>query len=86
MPDGQLTGCSFGGPSEGSIFDAAATAQAFDRGFTAFRDYTRRAPEPCASCVYLSLCKGGCRVVSKARGDWWKPDPGCPRVVEHSKA
>jgi radical SAM protein with 4Fe4S-binding SPASM domain len=86
MPDGQLTGCSFGGPNEASIFDAAATARAFDRGFTAFRDYARRAPEPCASCEYLSLCKGGCRVVAKARGDWWQPDPGCPRVVAHRNA
>jgi radical SAM protein with 4Fe4S-binding SPASM domain len=86
MPDGQLTGCSFGGPNEGSIFDADATARAFDRGFTAFRDYARRPPQPCASCEYLSLCKGGCRVVAKAKGDWWQPDPGCPRVVEHNQA
>jgi radical SAM protein with 4Fe4S-binding SPASM domain len=81
MPDGALTGCSFGGPSEASIFDEEATARAFETGFNMFRDYTKNAPEPCRSCEYLSLCKGGCRVVSKARGDWWKPDPGCPRVV-----
>jgi radical SAM protein with 4Fe4S-binding SPASM domain len=83
MPDGALTGCSFGGPVEGSIFDAEATSRAFDRGFGAFRDYLSRAPEPCKSCEYLSLCKGGCRVVAKAAGDWWQPDPGCPRVMEH---
>lgn len=82
MPDGAITGCSFGGPDEGSIFDAAATKRAFDSGFSAFRDYQSRAPEPCRSCAYLSLCKGGCRVVAKAKGDWWQPDPGCPRVTE----
>lgn len=82
MPDGTLVGCSFGGPAEASIFDAAATARAFDSGFSAFRDYVSRAPAPCNTCEYLSLCKGGCRVVSQARGDWWQPDPGCPRVQE----
>jgi radical SAM protein with 4Fe4S-binding SPASM domain len=86
MPDGQLTGCSFGGPNEGSIFDADATARAFNRGFGAFRDYAAQAPQPCASCEYLSLCKGGCRVVAKAKGDWWQPDPGCPRVVKYNNA
>lgn len=83
MPDGSLTGCSFGGPSEGSIWDARATSKAFDSGFEAFRGYVDRAPEPCRSCAYLHLCKGGCRVVAKARGDWWQPDPGCPRVRAH---
>ena len=80
MPGGALTGCSFGGPEEASIFDEAATARAFEGGFSAFRGYPARAPEPCRSCEYLPLCKGGCRVVSAAHGDWWQPDPGCPRV------
>ncbi len=83
MPDGALTGCSFGGPTEASIFDGEATRRAFDSGFGAFRDYVSRAPEPCRGCEYLSLCKGGCRVVAQAGGDWWQPDPGCPRVIAH---
>lgn len=83
MPDGRWMGCSFGGPREGSVFDRAQTRQTLERGFTAFRNYIHSAPEPCRSCEYLSLCKGGCRVVAQARGDWWQPDPGCPRVVEH---
>jgi len=82
LPDGSITGCSFGGPDEGSVFDPAATRRAFESGFSAFRSFTARPPEPCSSCDYLSLCKGGCRVVAQARGDWWQPDPGCPRVVE----
>ncbi len=85
MPDGALTGCSFGGPTEASIFDGPGVQRAVDSGFQAFRGYAARAPEPCRSCEYLSLCNGGCRVVSKAAGDWWQPDPGCPRVVEHHK-
>jgi radical SAM protein with 4Fe4S-binding SPASM domain len=83
MPDGQLVGCSFGGPPEASILDARATGKAFASGFSAFRDYVRRAPEPCRSCEYLSLCKGGCRVVAEAQGDWWQPDPGCPKVMAY---
>ncbi len=83
MPDGQLTGCSFGGPNEGSIFDASQVERAFAHGFDAFRSYERNAPEPCRSCEYLSLCKGGCRVVAKAKGNWFSPDPGCPRVQAH---
>ena len=85
MPDGAVTGCSFGGPNEASIFDERAVNQAMDTGFEAFRGYVARAPEPCKSCEYLSLCRGGCRVVAKAAGDWWQPDPGCPRVVEHRR-
>ncbi len=81
MPDGSLTGCSFGGPTEASIFDAAGVDRAVESGFQAFRGYAARAPDPCRSCEYLSLCNGGCRVVAAAKGDWWQPDPGCPRVV-----
>lgn len=86
MPDGALTGCSFGGPTEASIFDEEGTRRAFDQGFGAFRDYVAQAAEPCASCEYLPLCKGGCRVVAKAKGNWWQPDPGCPKVIEHRRA
>ncbi len=86
MPDGALVGCSFGGPKEASAFDEAATRRAFDSGFEAFRGYAARASEPCHGCEYLSLCKGGCRVVAEAKGDWWQPDPGCPRVREHRRA
>ncbi len=76
MPEGHWVGCSFGGPREGRWDDPEVWA----RGFSAFRDYRARAPEPCRSCDYLSLCRGGCRVVAQAKGDWWQPDPGCPRV------
>jgi radical SAM protein with 4Fe4S-binding SPASM domain len=82
MPDGQWIGCSFGGPSEGRYDEAGV----WQKGFGSFRDYVKRAPEPCASCDYLSLCRGGCRVVAKAAGDWWQPDPGCPKVQDWKAA
>lgn len=83
MPDGQVTGCSFGGPAEGSALEPGGFARAWRDGFGAFRDHAARAPEPCNTCEYLSLCKGGCRVVAQAAGGWHEPDPGCPRVQEH---
>jgi radical SAM protein with 4Fe4S-binding SPASM domain len=78
-PDGQVQGCSFGGPPEGDVVEGAFEPVWRD-GFHAFRDYVSRAPEPCRSCAYVSLCRGGCRVVAQHAGDWWQPDPGCPRV------
>lgn len=83
MPDGQWKGCSFGGPDEGRIGDGS-DADRWKKGFGAFRNFVTQAPEPCRSCNYLHLCKGGCRVVAQARGDWWQPDPGCPRVQAHA--
>lgn len=83
LPDGGITGCSFGGPVEGNALESGGFARAWEGGFTAFRDHAARAPEPCRSCEYLSLCKGGCRVVAQAAGSWSDPDPGCPRVQAH---
>ena len=52
-----------------------------------FRAYHAAPPEPCRSCHYLSLCRGGCRVVSAhASGDARAPDPECPRVLDYRAA
>jgi radical SAM protein with 4Fe4S-binding SPASM domain len=83
MPDGALQGCSFGGPREGSAFDGNDVERAFADSFGSFRGFEAAAVEPCRSCAYLSLCKGGCRVVAQAQGAWADPDPGCPRVRAH---
>ncbi|MEQ1508105.1 MAG: radical SAM protein, partial [Myxococcota bacterium] len=37
--------------------------------------------EPCASCPYAEVCRGGCRVVAAFHGDPGAPGPECPRVV-----
>jgi radical SAM protein with 4Fe4S-binding SPASM domain len=86
MPDGGVVGCSFGGPVEGNALEAGGLERAWSKGFGAFRDYQQRAPEPCRSCEYLDICKGGCRVVAQAAGDWWAPDPGCPKVRAYRTA
>jgi MoaA/NifB/PqqE/SkfB family radical SAM enzyme len=49
--------------------------------FGAFRTWRSEVREPCASCAYHELCRGGCKVVSAhVTGDPSAPDPECPRV------
>lgn len=48
-----------------------------------YRGYSSAPPEPCATCEYQRVCRGGCRVVAKhMTGDPRAPDPECPRVME----
>ena len=89
-PGGQLTACSFAAPPPPTpggerprITDLRAYWDAPD-AFGAFRTW-RAAREPCASCEFHALCRGGCKVVSAhATGDPSAPDPECPRVVDHA--
>lgn len=89
-PGGQLTACSFAAPPP-AAGDAARPRITELRGywdtpgaFGAFRRW-RDAREPCASCDYHALCRGGCKVVSAhVTGDPAAPDPECPRVVDHA--
>jgi len=83
QPEGALTGCSFAGRAEADALQPGATQAAWGDGFGEFRDFVQNAPEPCASCEYLRLCRGGCRAVAQAHGPFMGPDPGCPRVQEH---
>lgn len=79
---GQLAACSFAPPvntaaSELRAYFPAAAAFAPFRGWPA-------AQEPCRSCQYLALCRGGCRVVAAhVSGDARAPDPECPRVLAY---
>jgi len=81
-PEGHLMGCSFAGPPEADARVPGAVRAAWPEGFSSFRGFIRSAPEPCASCEYLRLCRGGCRAVAGAHGEPSAPDPGCPRVQE----
>ncbi|HEX5057795.1 MAG TPA: radical SAM protein [Kofleriaceae bacterium] len=86
-PDGRLTACSFASPppaldGQRPRVDALATYWTAPDAFGAFRNW-RAAREPCASCEYHSLCRGGCKVVSAhLAGDLAAPDPECPRVID----
>ena len=46
----------------------------------AWRDRAAAPPEPCASCPYRDVCRGGCRIVAGHAGDPLAADPECPRV------
>ena len=53
-----------------------------DPGLSAWRARAETPPEPCASCTYKSVCRGGCRVVAAhLTGDPLAADPECPRVM-----
>ena len=86
MPDGAVSGCSFSPSQEldGERIDAVWNSSAV---LNRFRDFQALAPEPCRSCAYRSVCKGGCHVVASfITGDFDVPDPECPRVIAHHRA
>lgn len=88
-PDGRITACSFASPppavsGERPRVDALAAYWNAPDAFGAFRRW-RDAAEPCASCDYHALCRGGCKVVSAhLAGSLAAPDPECPRVIDMS--
>jgi len=86
QPEGAFTGCSFTAQAAADARVPGAMQAAWPSGFGEFRDFVESAPEPCASCEYLQLCRGGCRAVSAAHGAFMAPDPGCPRVQEFRRA
>ena len=79
--DLQATPCSFIEAPIGGV-DVLVDAWDSDATLLRWRAYhEREAPEPCASCPYRTLCKGGCKAVSvHVHGDPFHPDPECPRV------
>jgi radical SAM protein with 4Fe4S-binding SPASM domain len=85
--DGRLTACSFASPPPALAerrprVDELAAYWTAPAAFGAFRTW-RDAREPCSSCDYHALCRGGCKVVSAhLAGDLAAPDPECPRVID----
>jgi radical SAM protein with 4Fe4S-binding SPASM domain len=78
---GALTACSFAPPITAKVDEIGSYWKEAD-AFAPFRRW-QKAAEPCASCEYLPLCRGGCRVVSAhVSGDPGVSDPECPRVVD----
>jgi radical SAM protein with 4Fe4S-binding SPASM domain len=89
-PDGRITACSFASPppivalGKRPVVTELASYWSAPGAFGAFRTW-RDAREPCASCEYHALCRGGCKVVSAhSCGDPTAPDPECPRVIDGS--
>jgi len=82
--DGKVSACSFSGQDAGHILDIKKNWNT-SAHFTQFRRWHKNAPEPCQSCDYLSICKGGCHVVAEfVTGDFRNVDPECPWVVEYN--
>ncbi len=81
--NGTVAGCSFMGDSGLTVWDLKNPGPRLET-FQPYFDYIKSAPEPCKSCDYLTICKGGCRAVSAhVTGDPMAPDPDCPFVVEY---
>ncbi|HBG04845.1 MAG: hypothetical protein A2075_11395 [Geobacteraceae bacterium GWC2_58_44] len=79
--DGRFAGCSFL-EGEESVFELPRLWNSSPH-LARLRSWTDRAPEPCRSCSYLDICKGGCRAVAQfVAGDLYAPDPECPFAVE----
>jgi len=81
--DGAPAPCSFAGAT--SAAGTLAEAWQADPTLVAWRRRAADPPEPCGSCAYRDVCRGGCRVVSAhTGGDPLAPDPECPQVVAWS--
>lgn len=75
--DGRFAGCSFL-TGEESIFELPRLWSSSEH-LLRLRKWADLAPEPCRSCHYLDICKGGCRAVADfVAGDSYAPDPECP--------
>lgn len=77
---GGMAPCSFAAARPADPGTLAAR-WADDPELVAWRAHAQAPPEPCASCAWQSVCRGGCRIVAEAvTGDRFAPDPECPRV------
>jgi radical SAM protein with 4Fe4S-binding SPASM domain len=80
-PGGRLGGCSFDTASSSLTWRDLGS----DGLKRPYRDWIHNAPEPCASCRFLQVCRGGCHVVARhVSGSFQAPDPGCPIVQRSS--
>jgi radical SAM protein with 4Fe4S-binding SPASM domain len=81
---GKTSACSFY-PGKGDDLLTLAHSWESSKAYAPFRDYPAKAAEPCRSCPYLKICRGGCRAVALfLTGSEQAPDPECPRVEDHA--
>lgn len=80
---GMVSGCSFLPETGLSVFELKNSWYE-NALFREYREWPVNAVEPCASCDYLDVCKGGCHAVSLYTDHSVNaPDPDCPFVVQH---
>jgi radical SAM protein with 4Fe4S-binding SPASM domain len=81
--DGTIAGCSFCTNSE-NVADLPHLWKV-SKHLNECRTRKERLGEPCQTCDYCGICKGGCRAVSEyLTGNPDAPDPECPTVVLQS--
>jgi len=80
---GRVKACSFSHEFAGTV-ENLPQEWGSNENFLKYYNWNDQAPEPCKSCKYLSLCKGGCHVVAEiVNKNFFSPDPGCPIVYEY---
>jgi radical SAM protein with 4Fe4S-binding SPASM domain len=81
--NGRVSGCSFLKSSGLSVFDLHSGLNQ-EGHFEKITNWVQKSPQPCRSCRYLDICKGGCHAVAEyVTGDFNNPDPDCPKVIEY---
>ena len=73
------------GPCSFSSAKAGVGDWQTDPQLQAWRQRAASPPEPCGSCTYRQICRGGCRVVAHHRGVGDGADPECPRVQDAAR-
>jgi radical SAM protein with 4Fe4S-binding SPASM domain len=80
--NGAVAGCSFLESDGLTVFDLTGNLRERPL-FNQLTSWIERAPAPCSTCDYLSICRGGCRAITLAEGGGLDGvDPDCPFVVE----
>jgi radical SAM protein with 4Fe4S-binding SPASM domain len=83
-PRGRVNACSFVNVPACSVSELRENWNDAEE-LNKYRNWVENAPEPCSSCQYMQLCRGGCRALAEAiTGDFSAPDPECPFVLERS--
>jgi radical SAM protein with 4Fe4S-binding SPASM domain len=81
--NGKYAGCSFL-ENDGDVY-SLLDQWGTSGHLTECRSWGVPQKEPCASCDYADICKGGCHAVAAfVTGDISDPDPECPIVSEYS--
>jgi radical SAM protein with 4Fe4S-binding SPASM domain len=78
--DGRWKPCSFAAEDAGDA--PLAEAWRTDGTLQAWRSFAEALPDPCSTCAWADVCRGGCRVVSRhVAGESLVPDPECIKVA-----
>jgi len=81
FPNGEFNACSLSEEIGGDTFQLPQQWKGPNIHLEKFRNWTLKAKPPCNSCSYLEICQGGCHIVAEyVTGDFYHPDPECPRV------